>query len=141
MIRRACGEDAAQVTGLLKELWPGRAMDEDRIREVYRRSLESTSDHLLVAEEEGHAVGFASMVIKNSFWQESYVGYITALVVKENMRGKGTGRALIGELSRIAAASGCRKVELDSGFHREGAHRFYEGLGFERRGFIFSRDS
>ncbi|AEI42742.1 GNAT family N-acetyltransferase [Paenibacillus mucilaginosus] len=90
----------------------------------------------LIAEEEGRAVGFGSMVIKNRFWQESYVGRITALVVEERMRGRGIGRTLIEELSGISGANGCRRGELDSGFHREGGHRFYEGPGFGRRGSI-----
>ncbi|MGF7035007.1 GNAT superfamily N-acetyltransferase [Paenibacillus mucilaginosus] len=131
--RRATSEEAARVTGLLGELWPGRALNSDRTLEVYRRSLGAAADHLRSAEVEGRAVGFGSMVIKNRFWQESYVGCITAFVVEERMRGRGIGRTLIEELSRIAGANGCRKVELDPGFHREGVHRFYEGPGFGRR--------
>jgi hypothetical protein len=30
--------------------------------------------------------------------------------------------------------AGCYKLTLSSGLPREGAHRFYESLGFERHG-------
>jgi len=33
--------------------------------------------------------------------------------------------------------AGCYKLTLSSGTPREGAHRFYESLGFERHGYSF----
>lgn len=33
---------------------------------------------------------------------------------------------------------GMKRVELDSGFQREKAHKFYENLGFEKSAYLFS---
>jgi hypothetical protein len=33
------------------------------------------------------------------------------------------------------------KLELDSAFHRHGAHNFYEKMGFENRAYLFSMGS
>ena len=33
---------------------------------------------------------------------------------------------------------GYKRVELDSGFPRLDAHKFYEKLGFEKRAYLFS---
>lgn len=35
---------------------------------------------------------------------------------------------------------GCKKIELDSGFPRDKAHKFYEKIGFEKKAYLFSRD-
>ena len=40
---------------------------------------------------------------------------------------------------KLAIESGCASIELDSAFHREDAHRFYESQGFENRAFLFSK--
>jgi len=34
-------------------------------------------------------------------------------------------------------AGGCYKLALSSNLKREGAHQFYEALGFERHGYSF----
>jgi len=46
---------------------------------------------------------------------------------------------MLEELAKLAEKHHCRRIELDSAFHRETAHRFYQGLGFENRGLVFSR--
>lgn len=33
----------------------------------------------------------------------------------------------------------CQAIELDSAFFRESAHRFYNNMGFEKRGYVFSK--
>jgi GNAT superfamily N-acetyltransferase len=84
-------------------------------------------------------VGFGCLVVKNSFWQESFVGYISTLVVDEEQRNKGIGKGLIVKLTELAKQEGCKRIELDSGFHREQAHLFYEHLNFNKRAFLFSK--
>jgi len=62
------------------------------------------------------------------------------MVVDESCRGTGIGSSLLEKASDIARLSGCKKIELDSGFPREKAHKFYEKLGFEKRAYLFSKD-
>jgi GNAT superfamily N-acetyltransferase len=45
---------------------------------------------------------------------------------------------LINEAIKDAKGKGLKRLELDSGFHREKAHEFYLKLGFEKRAFLFS---
>lgn len=44
------------------------------------------------------------------------------------------------EIEKIAKSHGCKRLELDSAFHRVLAHEFYERLGFEKRAYLFSRE-
>ena len=83
-------------------------------------------------------IGFCAYAIMNNFWQEGRISYIYAMVVDEKLRGKGIGTALIREAINKSKRQGMMRVELDSGFHREKAHEFYEKLGFDKRAFLFS---
>ncbi len=46
---------------------------------------------------------------------------------------------MIGSITQIAGDSKCKRIELDSAFHRKGAHRFYESLGYGNRAYLFSK--
>ncbi|XEC93500.1 GNAT family N-acetyltransferase [Paenibacillus tarimensis] len=133
-------DDFEHILGLVEQLWPDKQLSRNEIRKVYARGLESLNDYLICAEADGEIAGFGCMVVKNSFWQESYVGYITTLVVDEEQRNTGIGKGLISMLSKIAKDEGCKRIELDSGFHREQAHLFYEHLGFHKRAYLFSKE-
>lgn len=74
----------------------------------------------------------------NNFWQEGYISYIYAMVTDEKYRGKGIGTKLIDEAINRSSTQGFKRIELDSGFPREKAHKFYEKLGFEKRAYLFS---
>lgn len=128
------------VIHLLKELWPSKKFNKDALYKVFVRGLESESDYLVSAVVDGEVVGFGSLVIKNSFWQESFVGYLTTLVVSEKYRGYGIGKQLIRHFEQAAKERLCKRLELDSGFHREGSHAFYEYIGFNKRGYVFSKE-
>ena len=99
--------------------------------------------HLLVADRDGRPVGTATLVIvPNLTHSGAPWAQLENMVVDEAERGSGTGRLLIEECTRIAWATGCYKVQLQSAGHREGAHRFYERMGFEASsvGFRLYRD-
>jgi GNAT superfamily N-acetyltransferase len=51
--------------------------------------------------------------------------YIDDLVTDEAARSRGYGEALIAWIYELARKEGCTALELDSGVHRGGAHRFY----------------
>ena len=67
------------------------------------------------------------------------VGRVTALVVDVTLRGCGIGRALMAAAERWAAERGCVLLEVTSNQRRVDAHKFYEGLGFERTSYRFAR--
>lgn len=71
-------------------------------------------------------------------WQEGYISYIYDRVIDEKYRGKGYGSYLLKEAINKSTEQGMKRVELDSGFPREQAHKFYEKFGFEKRAFLFS---
>lgn len=75
-----------------------------------------------VAEEDGEVAGFA-------VWQELPGGEaeLLNLAVDPRKRRRGAGRALV-------EAMGGRRAWLEVRASNEGAIRFYESLGFERRG-------
>lgn len=50
--------------------------------------------------------------------------------VRSDLRGDGLGSELIGWAVEEARRQGCSLVQLTSDASREGAHRFYERLGF-----------
>ena len=57
---------------------------------------------------------------------------IQALVVSTACQGQGLGRQLVAHACDWAFARGYERVRLRSGVQREGAHAFYEALGFEK---------
>jgi len=44
------------------------------------------------------------------------------------------------EIEKIARNYSCKRLELDSDFHRTIAHDFYEGIGFEKRAYLFTKE-
>lgn len=140
-IRRAMPADFEEVLALFRQLWPGKVLNKERQRAVYTVMLESAGYELLCAEMEGAIIGFASLSIQHNFWQEGHILYITTMIVDERHRGQGIGTALVREIEKIAGERGCKRIELESAFHRTEAHAFYEKMGFEKRAYFYSREA
>lgn len=85
--------------------------------------------HALVAEQDGEAVGFALYFFSFSTFVGRQGLYLEDLYVRPASRGRGIGRALLGELARRAAARGCGRMEWSVLDWNVDAQRFYEGLG------------
>ena len=139
-IRSCTQEDFETVLGLLEQLWPDRELDRGRMREAFLRGLDNDSQEYLCAAVEGEIVGFCSLSVKNSLWQQGYLANVDELVVDASMRRKGIGGELLEKVLQIAAEKGCHRVELDSAFHRQDAHRFYEAHGFKDRSLLFTKE-
>ena len=77
--------------------------------------------------------------MKNSLWVARCLGHVDELIVDTQYRGRGLGSELLQSIILRARDRGCLRVELDSAFHREEAHRFYEQHGFENRAYLFSK--
>lgn len=70
---------------------------------------------------------------------ETFIGHIDELVVHRGSRGRGIGGLLLASFEIFATKRKGRRIELDSAFHRQEAHKFYEQHGFENQAYVFSK--
>jgi len=139
VIRKCTSADFQQIFGLLQQLWPDKKLDSEALSRVYHRGLTSDLQRCICAVDDENVIGFCSLTLKNNLWQAGYLGHIDELIVSEEKRGAGVGRALLAAIIEIAKQAGCSRVELDSAFHRLEAHKFYQQQGFENRAYLFSK--
>jgi GNAT superfamily N-acetyltransferase len=138
-IRTCRPEDFPEILPLLRQLWPAKAIDGASLQNVFSRVLQLPTRIYLCAVNDGQIVGLGSLTIKDNLWQDGQISYVEELVVGEAHRGRGIGTLLLDELVALSRKQGCRRIELDSAFHRKEAHQFYEKHGFENRAFLFSK--
>jgi len=84
-----------------------------------------------VAEIDGRIVGLCHAQGVRLLASDGYAE-IQALVVSAACQGRGICRQLLDHACAWAAARGYERVRLRSNVVREGAHAFYEHLGFEK---------
>ncbi|MEQ1911574.1 MAG: GNAT family N-acetyltransferase [Vicinamibacterales bacterium] len=136
-VRRSHREDFPQILDLLRELWPGRELDEEAVRLVFLEALSSDSYVYFSACDQARVVGFASLHILKSLRTAGPFGHLDELIVAAAVRGRGIGGRLLDAATVAAQARNCLRVEFNSGIQRADTHRFYESRGFERRAFHF----
>jgi glucosamine-phosphate N-acetyltransferase len=131
--------DFGQVYELLCQLWPESTIPKASMRATLACALKSKRNRYLCAVDGDAVVGFCSMNLRESLWQQGWLAYIDELVVDQAYRGRGIGTALLLKALDYAKKKGCTRVELDSALHRKAAHRFYINLDFEKRAYTFSK--
>lgn len=85
---------------------------------------------VLLAEDDGKALGFALFFPNYSTWEGRAGLFIEDLFVREEARGRGLGRQLVTAVAAIARARGCPRIDLNvldwnptrDFYHRIGAH-------------------
>jgi len=83
----------------------------------------------LVAEADGAALGLLTFFPTYSSWRGKPALMIHDLYVREAARGKGTAKALVAEVKRLAAERGCCRVEVNVLEWNATARAFYERMG------------
>lgn len=135
-IRNVTCDDFDSIFELLKQLWTDKEFNRDKTKIAFVRGLQH--DIYICAEQDEKVIGFCSMSVKNSLWEDGEIANISELIVDHSARGIGVGTELTRLAIKLVQERGCRRIELDSAFHRNVAHEFYEALGFERRAYLFS---
>jgi glucosamine-phosphate N-acetyltransferase len=138
-IRAAEYDDFENIFPLLEQLWSDLKLDFKTLFDIYKKGIDSESQRLIVGIVDNKTIGFCSLTIKNNLWQTGNLGHVDELVIDKSCRGKGYGKTLIDSITKIAKDLKCKRIELDSAFHRKEAHRFYESIGYENRAFLFSK--
>jgi len=127
ILRVQSDADILETSEVMRQLRP-HIKAEDYLA-VVRRMMASDNYRQAAIRE----AGIVRAVAGYRFMEMLYCGkilYVDDLVSDENSRSHGFGRQLIEWLQGEARAHGCAELHLDSGVHREHAHRFYfrEGL-------------
>ena len=136
-IRTATLDDAPALAALATHM--GHPATPEAMRERLIRIVARDDYETFLAEREGRVVGFAGVMHGLSYVYDPPYARLLTLSVEPEERGKGTGAALVAAAERWARAQGAAQLHLTTALHREGAHRFYERLGYERTGARYVR--
>jgi ribosomal protein S18 acetylase RimI-like enzyme len=104
----------------------------ERRRAHYEALLESGRGHLLLAEEDGRAIGYAMVSATGgqaTLATGDRMAELESLAVAEDDRGHGVGRALMDAAYAVMRELGATELMLYVLEGNEGAIRFYERLG------------
>lgn len=136
-IRPADPGDGAAVAALAHEL--GYELDDAEA--TCRIAALGPDAAAFVAVAAGEPVGWIH-VYRSHLLQEAPFAEIGGLVVTATVRGAGVGQALMAAAETWAAEHGLPNLRLRSRVAREGAHRFYERLGYvvEKTSFTFRKE-
>ena len=136
-IRSATGDDVEVLAALSCQL--GHPANAGDIARRLRGIEKHDAGVVLVAVGEKDAVcGFAHAVPQHFLIVESFVE-LAGLVVAEDSRGRGVGKALLAAVEAWSREHGFATVRVRSNVIRERAHRFYlrEGYAEKKRQAVF----
>src|SRR5262245_21115759 len=137
VIRAAVDSDAPRLAALLAQLrYPA---DPRTLPRRLARLHERGTAVALVAESDGAVVGLATAHLVAAIQSERDVAWLTALIVADEFRRQGAGRALVAAAEEWARARGCLRIAVTTALHRDDAHVFYERLGYGHSGRRYSR--
>ena len=139
-IRPARASDLAGVLALYAQpaLDDGNVLEVADAEPILARFSRYPDYTLYVAAQDGQIVGsFALLIMDNLGHLGAPSAIVEDVVVDPDLQGNGIGQAMMHFAAAKAREKNCYKLVLSSNAKRERAHRFYEGLGFERHGYSF----
>ena len=137
VIREARDDDAPALAALATEL--GYPAGDAAMRRRMERLASQPPHRMVVAERGGRVVAFAGMTMEWTPTSDDPIARLTALVVDRGERGRGTGAALVAAAEEWARGKGAKSIRLTTAAHREGAHRFYERIGYAMTGLRYAK--
>lgn len=134
IIEKATLQDIPQIMNLYTGLYDFHCTLE-KAQERYRSILGNKNYTLLVAREDGQILGTALVIVCTGIPEDFLV--IEDVIVNEEIRGKGIGKAIFAQIDTMAEEMQCNYAILISSGFRKGAHQFYEKMGYvdDVRGF------
>jgi GNAT superfamily N-acetyltransferase len=133
VVRRATADDASVVLGFIRDLarYEREPDAVEATEESLRADLAAPSPpfECLLAELDGEPAGFALFFQSYSTWRGRPGIYLEDLFVPERLRGRGVGKALFGEVARLAVVRGAGRLEWSVLDWNQPAIDFYLALG------------
>ena len=100
-------------------------------------SPERAVDHvveLVAGERSGRVVGCVTVHLFQALHTSEPTAWLTAVVVDEDVRGKGVGSALVRRAEEWAIQHGAHRISLTSALRRKEAHEFYKARDYQHTG-------
>ncbi len=136
LIRPAHIGDLPRIVELLQQLSLGAVSREDPsdlapYERAFRDIDAGPHQQVLVADYDYRVAGCVSLtVVPNLSYRGRPYLLVESMVVDDDLRGKGIGRALVERCIEEAKEAGCFRLQLTSNRARDDAHRFWERAGF-----------
>lgn len=127
-LRYASEKDSPFIAQLMNEL--GYETDVELIKNRLEKIRQRNGRVIVAVDENGDIVGCVHVFIDLRL-AEGEMGEIVSLVVKKELRGKGTGTKLLNKARGWVQDAGCKKIRIRANAIREEAHQFYKEQGFE----------
>jgi GNAT superfamily N-acetyltransferase len=134
-VRRAARPDLPAIIGLIAADQLGATRDGGDLSPYERAFAAIDADPaqllVVVSDASGEVVGTLQLtVIPGLARRGALRAQLEAVRVREDLRGRGLGRALIAWAVEESRSRGCAVVQLASDKRRRRAHRLYDRLGF-----------
>jgi GNAT superfamily N-acetyltransferase len=128
VIRLANTDDGSQLAGLAGQLgYPSNpAQVAARLADILSRPDQAVFVAVVEERIAGWVHVYACPTVESDLYAE-----IGGLVVDENHRGRGVGKALMARAEAWARGRAIHEVRLRSNIIRREAHQFYLGIGYE----------
>ena len=136
MIRPLKPSDIANIMQLHRELgWnPAFKADGSTLKQRLEALITGENALLLVAELKGKVVGYIHGEIVTYLLFAGREMLVSELFVRENVRGRGVGKALLNTIESEAVNQKCFRISVLNSRERESYKRgFYPSLGYEER--------
>ena len=138
-LKNAVIEDFEDVFKLLEQLWSDTKLIKEDLANVYSYNLDRDETFDKVVFLDNKIIAYYSGYTSMNLYHSGKVFYLQIIIVDENYRKLGVGKKIIDDIIAISSVEKCKAIELDSAFFRESAHKFYTNIGFEKRGYVFSK--
>lgn len=130
-IRKATPQDSSLIFDLIKKLAVYEKLENEvvtSVEELRANIFEKGFAHVIIGEENGIPAGFALYFYNFSTFLGKPGLYLEDLYVEPEHRGKGCGKTLLIELTKIAKAENCGRMEWSVLNWNQPAINFYESL-------------
>jgi GNAT superfamily N-acetyltransferase len=134
-IRSATAGDADAVAGLAAELAQSFTFARTGFDRSYPALLAADDACLLLAVDGQQHLGYLLGFQHLTFYANGPVAWVEEVLVREQERGRGTGRALMDAFEQWATARGCALIALAT----RRAAPFYRALGYEESASYFRK--
>jgi len=131
-IRQATEKDIETIFNFICELAVYEKLRDDvtATPEILMESLfVQRQAEVIIAEEEGRALGFALYFHNFSTFKGKACLYLEDIFVKEEQRGRGIGKMLFKRLAQIAVERGCERFDWAVLDWNKPSIEFYKSLG------------